>query len=281
LGVVLPPLLTVVILLWVAGTIKQYALEPVTEGTRNLIAWYWSEQDAEKLADPETKEKVDAGAPDVQLSTGEHYVRLPSGAYVPFAVKKRLTGDNPEGVIATGSRRDVYRRYVELVYMPPQTVIPLFICLFILVLYVLGKLLGAGIGRLLWNVVERGIHRLPLIRNVYDSVKRMTDFMFNDREIGYKRVVAVEYPRKGVWALAFVTGESLSDIRSVTGEPMISVMIPSSPMSVTGYMVTVPKSETIDLDLTIDQALQFLISCGVVVPHHQLAKPNSMEAARP
>ncbi|HWB12266.1 MAG TPA: DUF502 domain-containing protein [Pirellulales bacterium] len=281
LGVVLPPLLTVVILLWVAGTIKQYALEPVTEGTRNLLAWYWSQQDAKNLADPETVTKVNKGEPDVALPSGEHYVRLPSGTYVPLEVKEKLTGDDPDGVIATGDRRDVYRRYVELVYMRPQMVIPLFICLFILILYLLGKLLGAGIGRMLWNLVERGVfHRVPLVRNVYDSVKQMTDFMFNDRELGYKRVVAVEYPRKGVWALAFVTGESLSDIRSATGEPMLSVMIPSSPMSVTGYMVTVPKSETIDLDLTIDQALQFLISCGVVVPPHQLPRSDSIEAAR-
>jgi uncharacterized membrane protein len=281
LGVVLPPLLTVVILLWVAGTIKQYALEPVTVGTRNLLAWYWSNQDAEKLASPNAKEKVDAGQPDVVLPSGEHYVRLPNGGYVPLEVKQDLVRDDPDGVIAMGSRRDVYRRFVELEYMRPQMVIPLFICLFILILYILGKLLGAGIGRMLWNLIERGVfHRLPLVRNVYDSVKQMTDFMFNERELGYKRVVAVEYPRKGVWALGFVTGESLADIRSATGEPMISMMIPSSPMSVTGYMVTVPKSETIDLDLTIDQALQFLISCGVVVPPHQLPKPDSMEPAR-
>jgi uncharacterized membrane protein len=281
LGVVLPPLLTVVILLWVAGTIKQYALEPVTVGTRNLLAWYWSQQDAEKLADPETMKKVDLGAPEFKLPSGEYYVRLPSGLYVPQEIRQELTGDDPGGVMNTGTRSDVYRRFVELEYMRPQMVIPLFICLFILILYILGKLMGAGIGRMLWNLIERGVfHRVPLVRNVYDSVKQMTDFMFTERELGYKRVVAVEYPRKGVWALGFVTGESLADIRSATGEPMISMMIPSSPMSLTGYMVTVPKSETIDLDLTIDQALQFLISCGVVVPPHQLPKVDPMEAAR-
>jgi uncharacterized membrane protein len=280
LGVVLPPLLTVVILLWVAGTIKQYALEPVTEGTRNLLAWYWSQQDAEKLADPEVSSAVEKQQSEISLPSGEHFVRLSTGTYVPKEIKQELTRDDPNGVITTGNRREVYRRYVELHYMQPQRVIPLFICLFLLVLYLLGKLLGAGMGRVLWNIVERGILRVPLVRNVYDSVKQMTDFMFTERELGYKRVVAVEYPRKGVWALGFVTGESLADIRSATGEPMISMMIPSSPMSVTGYMVTVPKSETIDLDLTIDQALQFLISCGVVVPPHQLPRPDSMEPAR-
>ncbi|OYV88265.1 MAG: hypothetical protein B7Z73_08865 [Planctomycetia bacterium 21-64-5] len=280
LGVVLPPLLTVVIFLWVGGTIKQYALEPVTEGTRNALAWYWARQDANRLAHPDVARQVANQSPEIILPSGERYVRLPSGTYVPETVKLELIKDNPEGVIASGNLRQVYRRYVELHYLQPHRVIPLFICVFMLVLYVLGKLLGAGLGRMLWNLVERGIHRVPLVRNVYDSVKQMTDFMFNERELGYKRVVAVEYPRKGVWALGFVTGESLLDIRSTTGEPMVSLMIPSSPMSVTGYIVTVPKSETIDLDLTIDQALQFLISCGVVVPPHQLPRADSMEAAR-
>lgn len=284
LGVVLPPLLTVVILLWVAGTIKQYALEPVTEGTRNLLAWYWSQQDAEKLAAPEVVDKVERGEPEIKVATGketsEYFVRLRSGTYVPKVAVDELLREDPEGPIATGNRRDVYRRYVELHYMQSRRVIPLFLCLFILVLYLLGKLLGAGIGRMLWNMVERLIHRVPLVRNVYDSVKQMTDFMFNERELGYKRVVAVEYLRKGVWSIGFVTGESLADIRSAAGEPMVSLMIPASPMAVTGYTVTVPKSETIDLDLTIDQALQFVISCGVVVPPHQLPRPDSMEPAR-
>lgn len=277
----LPPLLTVVIFLWIAGTIKQYALEPVTEGTRNLLAWYWSKQDADKLADPAVIRQVESQASQIELPDGERYLRLPGGTYVPKEVKEELVKDNPDGVVAVGNRRDVYRRYVELRYLQPQKVIPLFLCLFILILYLLGKLLGAGIGRMLWNIVERGIHRLPLVRNVYDSVKQMTDFMFTERELGYKRVVAVEYPRKGAWSLGFVTGDSLFDIRSTTGEPMVSLMIPASPMSVTGYIVTVPKSETVDLDLTIDQALQFVISCGVVVPPHQLLpKPDKVEAAR-
>ncbi|HET6884400.1 MAG TPA: DUF502 domain-containing protein [Pirellulales bacterium] len=280
LGVVLPPLLTVVIFLWVAGTIKQYALEPVTVGTRNVLAWYWAREDAAQLADPAVAKQVLNQSPELDLPSGARYVRLRSGTYVPLEVKELLVRDDPEGVIASGNPRQVYLRYVELRYMQPHIFIPLFLLLFVVVLYLLGKFLGAGIGRMFWNIVERGIHRLPLVRNVYDSVKQMTDFMFNERELGYKRVVAVEYPRKGVWALGFVTGESLSDIRSATGEPMISLMIPSSPMSVTGYIVTVPKSETIDLDLTIDQALQFLISCGVVVPPHQLPRADSVEAAR-
>ena len=273
LGVVLPPLLTVVIFLWVAGTIQQYALEPVTIGARNVMAIYWTRQDAEKLADPAVQRQISddpAGKPpSLTLASGQRYDRSPGGLYLPREVLQTVKIDDPAGVVRSGNPRAVYQRYAELTFLTPQRVVPIFLCVFILLLYLLGKFLAAGIGRVLWNVLERGVYRLPLVRNVYDSVKQVTDFMFDDREIEYTRVVAVEYPRKGVWSLGFVTGESLADIRTATGEPMLSMMIPSSPMSVTGYTITVPKSETIDLNLTMDEALQFVISCGVVVPAHQ------------
>lgn len=266
LGVVLPPLLTVAIFLWVAGTIQQYALNPVTVGLRNVLAMYWARQDEQKLADPQVQAKIERDVDAFVLPTGERYERTPGGIYLPDHVVAAVERDNPAGVIFSSSPQAVYRRYAELERLQPQIVIPLFLSVFVLALYLLGRFLAAGIGRVLWNVFERGIHSLPLVRNVYDSVKQVTDFMFEEREIEYTRVVAVEYPRKGIWSIGFVTGESLPDIRAATGEPMLSLMIPSSPMSVTGYTITAPKSETIDLNLTIDQALQFVISCGVVLP---------------
>lgn len=277
LGVVLPPLLTVVIFLWVAGTIQQYALEPVTIGARNVMALYWASQDAKKLADPAVEKQIEeiaaltgAKPSSLSLPSGEEYDLSPAGLYLPREVLQTVKADNPAGVVLSANPHSIYERYAELRYLTPRRVVPLFLCVFVLLLYLLGKFLAAGMGRVMWNLLERGVYRLPLVRNVYDSVKQVTDFMFDDREIEYTRVVAVEYPRKGVWSLGFVTGESLADIRSATGEPMLSMMIPSSPMSVTGYTVTVPKSETIDLNLTMDEALQFVISCGVVVPAHQV-----------
>ena len=73
--------------------------------------------------------------------------------------------------------------------------------------------------------------------------------------------------------MGFVTGDSMLDIRNAAGEPMLTVLMPTSPMPATGFTISVPKSETIDLNITIDQAIQFCVSCGVVVPPHQLAKP--------
>ena len=100
----------------------------------------------------------------------------------------------------------------------------------------------------------------------------MTDFLFSEREIEYTQVVAIEYPRRGIWTLAMVTGESLLDIRCAANEPVLSVLVPTSPMPFTGFTVTVKKSETLDLNITMDQAFQFIVSCGVVVPPQQIAE---------
>jgi uncharacterized membrane protein len=122
------------------------------------------------------------------------------------------------------------------------------------------------VGRFFWLQFERIINRLPIVRNVYSSVKQVTDFMFSKRELEYTRVVAVEYPNKDIWALAFVTGESIPVLRDVMGEPVVTLMVPTSPMPFTGFTVTVKKSQTVELNMTLDQAFQFLVSCGVVVP---------------
>lgn len=261
MGLVLPPLLTVVIFLWIGATIQKHILEPVTAGVGDVLV--------RVIAD--VRPKLPGAVPAADNPTvyvtpeGQSFQRLANGEFVPEHVFRRVrTGQVPQ----TGY--EAYRRYVQARYLRPAIVFPVFICLFVMLMYLLGSFLAAGIGRAYWSFVERGIARLPLVRNVYSSVKQVTDFMFNENDLQFTRVVAVEFPRKGVWAIALVTSEGMSAVHAAAGEPMLAVLIPTSPMPVTGWTAMVRKSETIDLNLTIDQALQFVISCGVVVPPEQL-----------
>jgi uncharacterized membrane protein len=159
---------------------------------------------------------------------------------------------------------------VELKYLQWYWVVLVFTPLFVFVLYLLGKFMAAGIGRMSWNLCENAIRRVPLVSNVYSPVKQVSDFFLNDRDIRASRVVAVEWPRKGIWSLGLVTGESMQDIEAAANEPVLSVLVCTSPMPMTGFTVTVRKSETVDLNISIDQAFQFIISCGVAVPKQQL-----------
>ena len=96
----------------------------------------------------------------------------------------------------------------------------------------------------------------------------------NDSKDGQTDRQAVEYPRRGLWSIGFVTGESMLDITAAANEPVLSVLIPTSPMPVTGFTITVRKSEAVDLNITIDQAIQFVVSCGVVIPPQQIQKDS-------
>ncbi|MEX0936365.1 MAG: DUF502 domain-containing protein [Pirellulales bacterium] len=263
LAILLPPLLTIVIFVWVGNTVAVYLLEPLEDGAR----WGISQSIRDIRTFPESEVSSDA-----QRTTynDRSYIRVGDDRFIPYKVYDTVRGELGASQIPP-TAVDIYDRYVEIRYLRWYVVVPVFLLVFILTLYLLGKFLAAGVGKFFWTSFERVINRLPLIRNVYSSVKQVTDFMFTDPDIEYTRVVAVEYPRKGIWSLALVTGESMLDIRSAANEPLLSVLIPTSPMPFTGFTVTVKKSETVDLNITIDQAFQFIVSCGVVVPAHQLA----------
>ncbi len=251
LGVVLPPLLTIVVFLWAWNLISAYVLVPLEDGAQYVIV----------LAIKDVR-GTEPG-PDEIAS----YRELSDGKWIPRHVYDGVNSDPGEQDLRTA--QSYYDRYVRVFWLQRWIVIPWFLAVFILACYLSGRALAAGMGRWIWASTEALIQRLPVIRNVYSAAKQVTDFVFSEQQIEFNRVVAVEYPRKGLWSIGFVTGESMLDIRSAANEPVLSVLMPTSPMPATGFTITVRKSETIDLDLTVDQAIQFVVSCGVVVPMHQ------------
>lgn len=288
LGILLPPLLTIVIFLWIGNTVADYLLVPMEKSVRWVMV--------EKLADirtpsdtlPNTENAIVIDGEIYDLATrgaittlhidGEDYRQTEDGRYIPVDVYRYVAegvGKNPMPRTAT----DIYTWYVNHKWLPRRFVVPVFLCLFLLILYLFGKFLAAGVGRFFWNQLERIIHRVPLVRNVYGSVKQVTDFLFTDSEVQFTRVVAIEYPRKGIWTICFVTGDGMWDIRGIAKEPVLAVFVPTSPMPFTGFVLTVKKSEVVELTMSIDQAIQFIVSCGVVVPPPIIGVPQKDVAA--
>jgi uncharacterized membrane protein len=258
LTLLLPPILTIVILVWVASTIEAYVLGPVKTATRETLVWAMT--DVRELPRGEDPTKATITIDD------RSFVRLSSGQYVPEDVVAWMRNNVPGQTLPVNAT-ELYRRYVEARFLQPRVVVPIFVCVFVLVLYFLGKFLAGEIGRLF----DWGILRLPMVRKVYGSVKQVTDFVFGDQHhVEFKRVVVIEYPRKGLWSIGLVTGEGMIDVSAAANEPCVSIVLPTSPAIFTVKTVMVPKSKTYDVNMTIDQALQFVISCGVVVPQHQL-----------
>ena len=261
----LPPLLTIVILVWIWQTVNAYVLEPVTTETRNLLAI--------KLAD--VRNELPAGAkpadePGVFMYDGKPYRQLENGQFIPLDVYTRvLKGLGSTAVPGTG--REFYRRYVEMVYLRPIFVVPIFLIVFVAVMYVLGSLFAAGVGRVFWEDFENAITRLPVVRSVYNAAKQVTDYMFTEKELEFKRVIAFEHPSRGQWQIGFVASEGLREVRELAGEPVLAVLVHVNPVPVSGYVRMVPKSQVLDLDMTVDQAVHYIISFGVVLPPQQVA----------
>jgi uncharacterized membrane protein len=256
LAVLCPPLLTVLILVWVVNTTKSYFLEPVTGWAREGLVLC--------TADIRTGLPPPSPTTNVTAVDGRLYHQLADGDFIPEPVYQTVQ-KYTSGALPTNGQ-DYYRRYVDLTYLRPYCAIPFFLAVFILFLYFLGKFMAAGIGGMFGNLFERLVRRVPGVRAVYSAVKQVSDFLFNEHEIKVTRIVAVEYPRKGIWSMGFVTGESLPAIHDAAGEPVLTVLIPYSPVPVTGCTITVRKSECVDLNISFDQACQFIVSCGVVVP---------------
>ena len=135
----------------------------------------------------------------------------------------------------------------------------------------IGAFLASVMGRTIWHMFERMLLNVPLVKKVYPYIKQVTDFFLTRQNLAFNEVVALQYPRKGVWSVGLVTGAGLKKISDSTSKEFLTVFVPTSPTPFTGYVIMTPKDETIGLDMTIEEALRFTISGGVITPAEQRA----------
>jgi uncharacterized membrane protein len=256
----LPPLMTVVILIWLINTTRYYMLEPVRDAVREGLVL--------SLADIHEELPGAKLGINTAKDAGIEYVRLDNGQWIPQQVYNRVQTAKASGPPPV-SGTDYYRRYIDLKYLNPYISIPVFLVLFVFFLYLMGKLMTAGIGGFFVNRMESGVNRVPLVRNVYSAAKQISDFFFSKSKLESKRIVAVEFPRKGIWTVGYVTNEGLPEIRKAAQEPITTVLIPYSPFHLTGSTIAVRKSEILELNMTFDQACEYVVSCGVVIPNRE------------
>jgi uncharacterized membrane protein len=138
----------------------------------------------------------------------------------------------------------------------------------VVVVCIVGVVLTSVVGKALWRMIEKFIMNTPFLRQVYPYVKQVTDFLLTqeDQKKMFSRVVALEYPRKGIWSVGYVTGSGIRKIVKGQEKEFVTVLIPTAPTPLTGFVIMVPKEDTIDLDMSIEEALRFIISAGVIAP---------------
>ena len=130
----------------------------------------------------------------------------------------------------------------------------------------IGAILASVVGRTVWHFIERGLMNLPLVKRIYPYIKQITDLMLTKKDLAFSKVVAIQYPRQGLWSVALVTGNGLRVIRNKLGGDIITVFVPTSPTPFTGYVMMLKVEDTIELNMTIEEALRFTISGGVITP---------------
>ncbi|WP_428609887.1 DUF502 domain-containing protein [Sedimenticola sp.] len=146
----------------------------------------------------------------------------------------------------------------------------------ILIVFVTGVFVANLFGRSLISVWERMLARIPLVRSIYSGAKQLAETMFSEAGQSFRKVLLIEFPRKGLWTLAFQTGIDVGEAQNKTGRDVINVYVPTTPNPTGGYFVMVPREDVVELEMSVDDGLKMLMSMGAVVPHPQ--KPALQEA---
>lgn len=119
---------------------------------------------------------------------------------------------------------------------------------------------------------EKLLQRLPVVKSIYSSVKQVSDTLFSGSGNAFRKALLVQFPREGTWTIAFLTGVPGGDVANHLHGEYVSVFVPTTPNPTGGYFLMMPKSDVIELDMSVDEALKYIISMGVVAPANKLPK---------
>jgi uncharacterized membrane protein len=141
----------------------------------------------------------------------------------------------------------------------------------VLIVLVTGLLARNFIGERLVVYWERLLGRIPIVRSIYSSVKQVSDTILSPNGQAFRRALLVQYPRSGVWTIAFQTGVPADEVRRHIVTELVAVYVPTTPNPTSGFFLMVPRAETIDLNMSVDEALKYVVSMGVVAPSDRSA----------
>ena len=140
----------------------------------------------------------------------------------------------------------------------------------LLIIFLTGLLAANFIGQRLVSWWEKLLARIPVVSSIYNSVKQVSDTVFSSSGNAFRKALLVQYPRQGSWTIAFLTGVPGGDVCNHLVGDYVSVYVPTTPNPTSGFFLMMPRSEVIELDMAVDEALKYIISMGVVAPPARL-----------
>ena len=155
-----------------------------------------------------------------------------------------------------------------------QRVPGLSVIILVTALWLTGVAVTNMVGQWLLNQSNRMFSHIPIVKSIYNSVRQVSDTLFSSSGQAFREAVLVQYPRAGSWTIAFVTGRPTGEVADKLITEMVTVYVPTTPNPTSGFMLIVPRAEVMSLDMSVDEALKYIISMGVVAPPH-VAKTQS------
>ena len=140
------------------------------------------------------------------------------------------------------------------------------IVLAVVVVFGTGVVVANIVGRKLVSVGESIVRRIPLVSSIYGAVKQVTETVLSDGGQAFRKVILIEYPRRGLWSVGFMTGVAAGEVQDRTEHDVVTVFVPTTPNPTSGFVLMVPREEAIELDMTVEDGLKFVMSMGVVTP---------------
>lgn len=153
----------------------------------------------------------------------------------------------------------------------PNTYLPfalpgLGLVIVFLALTLIGAVTAGFVGRGLVRLYDGLLDRMPVVRGLYKALKQILETVLAQQSNAFREAVLVEYPRKGLWAIAFITGETEGEVQNLTAETCINIFLPTTPNPTSGFLLFVPKKDLVPLSMSVEEAIKMVISGGIVTP---------------
>ena len=142
------------------------------------------------------------------------------------------------------------------------------IVLVILVILITGALVTNILGRKLLDLWERALNKIPGFRNIYNALKKISSTVLNTSSDSFRKAFLIQYPSKGIWVIAFQSGDYKGEVESIIGKDVINLFVPTTPNPTSGFFVMIPKKDAVELQMSVEEAFKLVISAGVVTPEN-------------
>lgn len=167
-------------------------------------------------------------------------------------------------------------------YNPQRWGVPgVGLLIIVVALTVIGALTAGWVGRTLLKLSERVLSQMPVIRSIYSATKQIFETVLAQKSNAFREVVLIEYPRRGIWTLAFLSGTTSGEVQAATESDLVNVFVPTTPNPTSGFLLFIPRGEVRHLEMTVEEGIKMVVSGGIITPEWTPRSLEPLPAAQP